>query len=251
MSSDAESVSRTIIIGDVHGHYDGLLKLIDLLALSEVDHIYFLGDLVDRGPHSCQVVEFVRNQGYACLRGNHEELMIAACNRERQDYVSFQLWASCGGQETLESYESPDLLQDHIEWFRTLPTYLDLGHLWLVHAGVHPDMKLEEQTSQEFCWIRQEFHRMTEPFFEDKLIVTGHTITFTFATVKPGQIAKGPGWIDIDTGAYHPKSGWLTAYDATHDKIYQVNVFSGDSRIRDLDEAIAPISPRGRRIRFV
>ena len=251
MTSDSELAHRTIIIGDVHGHYDGLMMLMELLAPSQSDQIYFLGDLVDRGPKSCQVVEFVKRQGYACLQGNHEELMMTACNKERQDYMSFQMWSSCGGQETLESYDSPTLLQEHLEWFQTLPTYLDLGALWLVHAGVHPKMDIEEQTSHEFCWIRQEFHQITEPYFKDKLIVTGHTITFTFPHVKPGQIAKGAGWIDIDTGAYHPKSGWLTAYETSQDKVYQVNIYSGTTRILNLDEAIAPIRPRGSRLRLV
>ncbi|NJN24218.1 MAG: serine/threonine protein phosphatase, partial [Acaryochloridaceae cyanobacterium RL_2_7] len=217
--------SRRIIIGDVHGHYDGLLSLIDFLELKAADELYFLGDLVDRGPKSAQVVEFVKSSGYPCLRGNHEELMIAACNQSAQDYSVFQMWASCGGHQTLDSYNSPDLLQEHVAWFKTLPTYIDLGDLWLVHAGVDPTKELEQQTAEEFCWIRSAFHKSSKPFFEDKLIVTGHTITFTLPQVEPGQIAQGIGWISIDTGAYHPKSGWLTAYDSTQAKIFQVNVF--------------------------
>lgn len=234
---------RTIIIGDVHGHYDGLLRLLDLLELKTADQVYFLGDLVDRGPKSFQVVEFVKSSGYQCLRGNHEELMIAACRKDTQDYAAFQLWASCGGRQTLESYETPEQLQSHVEWFQSLPTYIDLGDLWLVHAGVDPEMSLSKQTAQEFCWIRREFHRMSKPFFADKLIVTGHTITFTLPKVKPGQIAQGAGWIGIDTGAYHPKSGWLTAYDSTHELIYQVNVFSDKHRIQPMKDLVASINP--------
>ena len=251
MSIASELAPRTIIIGDVHGHYDGLMELMDLIAPTTGDEIYFLGDLVDRGPKSSEVVEFVKTNRYACLRGNHEELMMTACNQEQQDYVSFQLWSSCGGQETLDSYNSPAQLQEHVEWFRTLPAYIDLGKLWLVHAGVHPNLPLEQQTTQEFCWIRQEFHRTKQAYFPDKLIVTGHTITFTFPKIKPGQVVKGPGWLDIDTGAYHPKSGWLTAYDASQEKIYQANVYSQERRVMSLDEAVVTISPRSPKIPFV
>ena len=248
--SDSQKESRRIIIGDVHGHYDGLLSLIEFLGLTEADQLFFLGDLVDRGPKSAQVVDFVKSKGYPCLRGNHEELMIAACNKADHDYSAFQMWASCGGRETLDSYESPDQLQEHVAWFRTLPTYLDLGDLWLVHAGVDPKKKLEDQTADEFCWIRSAFHKSSKPFFDDKLIVTGHTITFTLPQVKPGQIAHGVGWISIDTGAYHPKSGWLTAYDSTQSKIFQVNVFKEESRVLDLEDAIASVNPKKIKVRF-
>ncbi|MEM9137190.1 MAG: metallophosphoesterase family protein [Cyanobacteria bacterium P01_F01_bin.42] len=251
MSSDSQSTSRTIMIGDVHGHYDGLMKLMDLLAPTSVDRIYFMGDLVDRGPKSCQVVDFVKSQGYSCLRGNHEEMMIAACNPEQRDYTPFQFWSSCGGKETIESYDSPDHLRAHVDWFQTLPVFIDLGHLWLVHAGVHPKKAIEKQTAQEFCWIREAFHQMTTPYFPDKLIVTGHTITFTFPKVQPGQVARGAGWLDIDTGAYHSKSGWLTAYDSTHEQIYQVNVFEDRARIMPLEEAVAPVMPKSKKFRFV
>ncbi|MFM7786861.1 MAG: serine/threonine protein phosphatase, partial [Microcystis panniformis] len=97
---------------------------------------------------------------------------------------------------------------EHINWFQSLPAYLDLGDIWLVHAGVHPEYPLEQQTNEEFCWIRNKFHTMTQPYFKDKLIITGHTLTFTFPDVKPGQLARGSGWLDIETGVYHPQSGW-------------------------------------------
>jgi serine/threonine protein phosphatase 1 len=105
-------------------------------------------------------------------------------------------------------------------------------------------LPLEAQTSQEFCWIRSEFHTTREPFFKDKLIVTGHTITFTFPGVLPGQVVKGCGWLDIDTGAYHSKSGWLTALDVTQKLVYQVNVWTAEERVRTYCEAITPITPQ-------
>ncbi|MEL6131189.1 MAG: serine/threonine protein phosphatase, partial [Cyanobacteria bacterium J06628_4] len=81
------------------------------------------------------------------------------------------------------------------------------------------------------------FHSHTKPYFSDKLIITGHTITFTLPGIDPGEIAKGPGWLDIDTGAYHPKSGWLTALDVDNAMVYQFNVFHQMLRIRSMAEA--------------
>jgi serine/threonine protein phosphatase 1 len=119
---------------------------------------------------------------------------------------------------------------------------LDLGNLWLVHAGIDPKLPLNAQTMRQYCWIRDEFHGSTRPYFADKIIITGHTITSTFAGVKPGQLVAGQGWIDIETGAYHPNSGWLTALDIDNRKVYQVNSHTKESRILPLDEILVKIN---------
>ena len=234
---------RRIIIGDVHGHYEGLMTLLEAIAPSSEDSVYFLGDLIDRGPDSARVVDFVQNSGHACLLGNHEQLLIDAFPNGRSFNPALQAWLYSGGRATVASYNDTGSLLDHVDWFRTLPTYLDLGDLWLVHAGVHPRMLIEEQTTQEFCWIREEFHSITKPYFPDKLIITGHTITFTMPKVAPGELAQGCGWLGIDTGAYHPKSGWLTGVDMTTRRVYQVNVFKHCTRVLPLDEAVAQVNP--------
>jgi serine/threonine protein phosphatase 1 len=82
---------------------------------------------------------------------------------------------------------------------------------------------------------------MNEPYFKDKLIITGHTITFTLPGIKPGQIAAGVGWLDIDTGAYHPNSGWLTGLDLTQNKVYQVNAKELTVRTLPLKRAVAQV----------
>lgn len=234
---------RRIIIGDIHGHYKGLMTLLNAIAPGQQDQIYFLGDLIDRGPDSVQVVEFVQQGGYTCLLGNHEQLMIDSFPNGKPFTPTLQAWLYSGGRATVASYGEAGILLDHLDWMKTLPTYLDLGDLWLVHAGVHPLLPIEAQSTQEFCWIRDEFHSSTKPYFADKLIITGHTITFTLPKVAPGEIAQGCGWIDIDTGAYHPKSGWLTGLDISNRVVYQVNVFTEATRTLPLDEVLTRIDP--------
>ncbi|KAM3097790.1 metallophosphoesterase family protein [Phormidesmis sp. 146-12] len=228
---------RRIIIGDVHGHYAGLMTLLDALAPGAEDQVYFLGDLIDRGPQSAQVVEFVKSSPYQSLLGNHEQLLLESFPNGQVFAPALQAWLQSGGRATVASYGDSGILLEHVDWIRTLPTHLDLGDLWLVHAGVHPDLPIEHQTSQEFCWIREEFHGCPRPYFANKTIITGHTITFTFPGVTPGAIAQGQGWLDIDTGAYHPKSGWLTALDVDHGKVVQVNVYNQTVRTLMLEEA--------------
>lgn len=239
----SEVSHRRIIVGDVHGHYEGLMTLLDAIAPGENDQVYFLGDLIDRGPSSAQVVNFVQQHSYTCLLGNHEQLMIDAFPSGRVSQPALQAWLYSGGRATVNSYGDAGILLDHLNWFKTLPTYLDLGDIWLVHAGVNPHLPLDVQTPHEFCWIRDEFHSSPKPYFPDKLIITGHTITFTLPKVAPGDLAQGCGWLDIDTGAYHPKSGWLTGLDWTNQKVYQVNVLQQCLRVLPLAEAITQVEP--------
>ncbi len=237
------SSGRRIFIGDVHGHYDGLMRLLEMLVPGSSDQLYFVGDLIDRGPKSAQVVEFVRKNQFGCVLGNHEQLLLEAFPGSKVSHLALQAWLQSGGQSTIASYSKPETLLENLDWLRSLPTHLDLEDIWLVHAGLHPDLPLHEQTAHEYCWIREEFHSMSKPYFSDKLIITGHTITFTLPGVAPGAIAQGQGWIDIDTGAYHPKSGWLTAVDMTQRQVYQVNVFQSKTRILPLAEATVQVEP--------
>lgn len=233
---------RRIIIGDVHGHYDALIALLDKVALNYDDQVYFLGDLIDRGPKSAQVVDFVYQNHYKCLLGNHEQMLLDAIGDGQISSNYLQAWLYSGGYTTLVSYNN-NIPQDHIAWLKTLPLYFDLGDVWLVHAGIHPNIPLDEQSSEQFCWVRDEFHSINEPYFADKLIITGHTITFTFPGVKPGQLVAGAGWLDIDTGAYHQNSGWLTALDFTNKLVYQIHVKKSEFRMLPLEEAVTTIEP--------
>ena len=145
----------------------------------------------------------------------------------------------------MESYRETEIMPyDDLEWMESLPLYLDLGNIWLVHAGINPKLPIQSQTKNECCWIRDEFHSLDKPYFSDKLIVVGHTITFTFDDVKPGELVCGKGWLDIDTGAYHSQSGWLTGLDVDNNIIYQVNVKDNQTRKMPLNKLTKPYKSR-------
>ena len=239
----SKTTDRRIFIGDVHGHYEGLMMLLEAIAPGKSDRLFFVGDLIDRGPGSSQVVKFVKQNSHSCVRGNHEQLILDAFQNNQVNPSALQAWLYSGGENTVASYSDAAALLEDVEWIRTLPLYIDLGDIWLVHAGVHPQLPIEDQGAEDFCWIRRPFHEMSQPYFPNKLIIIGHTITFTFPGVEPGELAKGKGWLGIETGAYHSKSGWLTGLDVTSRKVYQINVFVGkDSlRILSLKQAIRRI----------
>jgi serine/threonine protein phosphatase 1 len=235
--------NRRIIIGDVHGHYDGLMGLLAEVAPASSDQVYFLGDLIDRGPKSAEVVKFVRNGQYPCLLGNHEVMLMRAVYEGETDRRILHFWMQAGGDATIASYGEAGILKSDIDWISTLPTYLDLEDIWLVHAGVDPYMPLHQQSEQQFCWMREKFFSSAFPYFENKLIITGHTITFTLPGISPGELAAGVGWLDIETGAYHRKSGWMTALDIDNKLVYQFNVFSKKFRKKKLDQIVKQIDP--------
>ena len=100
-----------IIIGDVHGCYDTLVALLDKLP---DDDVCFVGDLIDRGPKSKDVVELVKNGDYFCVLGNHEDMAIDQTIRWKSESHHpryFQdMWLNNGGITAIESYgEDPDL----------------------------------------------------------------------------------------------------------------------------------------------
>lgn len=112
------------IIGDVHGCAKSLHALIEQLPQKDKSHLVFVGDLIDRGYDSACVVEYVKNGGYDCIKGNHEAVMVEAYEtNDMRDWLS----SGNGGEHTMSSYtNSPNIdLQEHLTWMKNLPDYLE------------------------------------------------------------------------------------------------------------------------------
>ncbi|MCI4589687.1 metallophosphoesterase [Sphingobium sp. BYY-5] len=223
-SPDLGEDIRVYAVGDIHGRLDLLEQLLRLIADDRAvrepmpARILFLGDLVDRGPSSRQVVDRVMalvGQGDAlCLKGNHEELFVhAACG----DMRVLPVFRRVGGAQTLESYGlAPRLFhamrdeeasewmlahipRSHVDFLDMLPDSLEMGDYLFVHAGIRPGVAIVDQAPADLRWIRREFLAYDRP--HPKMIVHGHNIAV--------EIDERPNRIGIDTGAYI--SGRLTA----------------------------------------
>lgn len=110
-----------VIIGDTHGCYKTLMALIQ--QLPKDSKLCFTGDLIDRGPDSSKVVDFVRLNSHFCVRGNHEDMAIQA-----HGFSKYAHWLSQGGTATERSYDlefDPDKFDKDREWFKTLPVILE------------------------------------------------------------------------------------------------------------------------------
>jgi serine/threonine protein phosphatase 1 len=194
----------TFAIGDIHGCFEELRALLDICrsSASDVAHDFlFLGDYVDRGPASDQVIAFLmREQAgapsrFRCLMGNHDQMLYRAADPGRSDADLIQWWAN-GGEQTLDAYgidDPSDLPAEHLAWMRALPLHISDAHRLFVHAGVRPGVALDAQSGDDMLWIREPF--LSSPLWHGALVIHGHTPTKTRAPdVRTNRV-------NLDTGA--------------------------------------------------
>lgn len=210
-------------IGDVHGRrdlLDGLLTAILKDVIAEGGGLrpllIFIGDLIDRGPASREVVDAVlelkrhRAVDVRVLKGNHEQLALEFL----RDPQGSAAWLDLGGRQTLASYGvqvgSIDSLAEmrdafraalgrrHLELLMSMELLAEVGDYVFVHAGLRPGVSIHEQSERDLLWIREPFLNADAHRF-DRVVVHGHT---------PADARLGERRICIDSGAYY--SGSLT-----------------------------------------
>jgi serine/threonine protein phosphatase 1 len=153
-------MSKTYVIPDIHGRHDLLCGgLAEITARSRGNGgvIITIGDYVDKGPQSKQVVDLLRSGvgedfHLVALKGNHDALMIDAL----RDSLKMPTWLAKGGDSALASYggDAADVPQSHIDWLDRLKLmHLDAHRLY-VHAGVDPDLPLDRQDEHTLLWKR-------------------------------------------------------------------------------------------------
>lgn len=216
---------RVYAIGDIHGRDDLFAELIERIRVDNASRtpqsltLVLLGDLVDRGPQSAEVVERAIGLGNEfpdtrLLIGNHEECFLAALTG---DVRRLRYFMRIGGEATVQSYwnDETSLMEASFEEVaKRLPTMvpaahvaflgkgedvIEIGDYVFVHAGIRPGVPLEKQGVSDLRWIRDDF--LNDERDHGVMIVHGHTIR--------ENVDEWPNRIGIDTGAY--KSGKLTA----------------------------------------
>jgi len=230
MAQNSIENRRLYVIGDIHGRLDLLDRMIAAIERDVAEKgsdclIVTVGDYIDRGPKSRQVLDrLLKNPfpgDYIALKGNHEALM----QEFLEDPKVGTHWQHLGGLETLHSFGvrvSPlmggrnfeqaaqelrsALSPEQAKFLASLKMSLTTGRYFLCHAGVRPGVPLERQSVEDLLWIRDEFLDSTEDF--GKIVVHGHT-----PTVEP-QVR--PNRINIDTGAF--ATGKLTCVVLEGDK---------------------------------
>lgn len=208
---------KIFAVGDIHGLYDRLAELIDIIPINDDDLLIFLGDYIDRGPDSKKVIDFLINlkkdrkeKSTVFLKGNHEIMFL--------DYIdgkNIELFFYNGGVETIKSYTEngkffvPD---EHIEFYKSLLPLYETESYVFVHGGLRPGVAIDKQTEEDIFWIRGDF--IFSDYNFGKKVIFGHTPSKTFLPYFDKYK------IGIDTGAVY--GGVLSAIMLPDEKIFSV-----------------------------
>jgi serine/threonine protein phosphatase 1 len=194
-------MGKIFAIGDIHGSIDRLQDLMQKIPIDFAnDTLLFIGDYIDRGPGSVEVVEYLmdlkkRVPEIILLKGNHEDML-----EKYLDGTDRFTYLLNGGQSTLDSYlskthrsDSFPIPAEHIDFFKSLRLYYETEAYIFVHAGLRPKIPLASQKSEDLLWIRDKFIYSKYNF--GKPVVFGHT-PLEKPLVEPNKIG-------IDTGAVY------------------------------------------------
>ena len=194
-------------IGDIHGEVGLLERLLENILRFGPDQLVFVGDYIDRGPYSREVVDRIMNLSipFTCLMGNHELMMLNAMEDHGYGHSPIELWYYNGGEATLHSFGSTsffnfqsNMAPKYLDFFRKLKMchVVDMGGMRLfgTHAGISPAIPLEDQMAigdyralnqylqekhlepgDSFLWIRDSFFDSRPSLWEGFLVVHGHT----------------------------------------------------------------------------
>jgi serine/threonine protein phosphatase 1 len=212
---------RTFVIGDIHGYLEQLVGLVDFVGIKPTDTLVTLGDYIDRGPHSKGVIDWLINYRgkLVPLKGNHEELMIAA-----KDYEAVKgIWLSNGGGTTLESYGTTTLDSIPEEHWKFMASCRDYHHgngFFCVHAYADPAKDFKDQNWDTNRWTHLKSGNL--PSWNPLTMICGHTAQ------KSGKVLSSDHLHCIDTGVF--RTGWLTCLEPETGKIWQVG-WDGEKRL--------------------
>ncbi len=207
-------MSRTVVVGDVHGCYDELVALVERVGLSESDRLVCVGDLIAKGEKSREVLElFMADARLTSVLGNHDRAVLEYWKgaREKKELKPSQRKAAKRLKEGREAFAA---------YLETLPAYMDLGAHVVVHAGLRPGVALAEQSLDALTELRtlgpDRASRKGTPWYEvydgDKVVLFGH-----WPSPEP---RRGPRAIGLDTGCVYGFR--LTAYQIETGEFYSV-----------------------------
>lgn len=212
---------RTLVIPDIHGRIDMLKKILHAMNYNkDEDKLIFLGDYIDRGFHSREVLYFIMqlketNPDIILLRGNHDDWFISYLEGKLSDYdssIHLMNWLDNGGFTTIESFIEDDncnyisgyekineLYPEILPFLKTTQLYTEDSYFYYAHAGVSPFIsKIEDNKENTFIWMdRDIFYNTTLTL--DKPIIVGHTVTRNIDGKDAPYVAQDK--IAIDGGA--------------------------------------------------
>lgn len=205
-------MGRTIVIGDIHGCFDELTDLLDLVRLEETDRVVAVGDLIVKGEKNREVLDlFIDDGRFSSVIGNHDRVLRQYWRGEPVKLTQAQEAARAELDFNRERYSN---------YLRSLPFMIDLGSHLVVHAGVRPGVALDKQMASDLTGLRtmgaNPSRRKGIPWYAvyrgEKIVLFGH-----WPGKKPRRARRAIG---LDTGCVY--GGRLTAFIVESDQILSV-----------------------------
>ncbi|HEY1597977.1 MAG TPA: metallophosphoesterase family protein [Pirellulales bacterium] len=220
--------NRLIAIGDVHGCVHALDALLEAIVPAPQDQLVFLGDLIDQGHDSCQVLDRLIALKQQCqvilIRGNHEEMLFAS----RDSEPALRYWENCGGVTTLNSYRFGGGLDAiparHWGFLEECRPYFETDEFIFTHAHYLPDLPMSAQPDHQLRWALFDPAEM-RPHYSGKPVIVGHTEQ---ADCEINDLGFA---VCIDTACW--QHGWLTALELHTKQLWQASRWG---LLRDQDE---------------
>jgi serine/threonine protein phosphatase 1 len=214
--TEAHKIGRLLAIGDIHGCARPLEALLEALQPTRADIIVGLGDFVNRGPASNQVlsalIELQQQSRFIGILGNHEEEMLAA----RHDRRALARWLEMGGEATLKSYSATARLEDipnsHWQFLESALPWWECEEYFFTHANYDPDLPFDEQSAIDLRWRGLADHPI-RPHYSGKTAIVGHTPNLSGRVVDFGFLRC------LDTGC--GLGGCLTVMDVRSRQTWQ------------------------------
>lgn len=226
-------MSRRFVVGDIHGCYYTLQKLIEeKIQFTNDDLLFFLGDYIDRGPFSKDVVEYLIKLKYNAqhvyfIRGNHEDMFLKTL--ENREYL--MTWMYNGAEETLSSFNIPvsfgyssillrSIPEEILKFIQEMPFYYELEDYIIVHAGLNFNSDNIFSDTESMLWTRNFTYNNEKA--KNKIIIHGHT-PIPLTRIYKQLEEKTTKCINLDAGcvyADNPGFGNLVALDLDSGKLY-------------------------------
>jgi serine/threonine protein phosphatase 1 len=231
--------ARTIALGDIHGCSLALAAVLEAIAPGADDTIVALGDYVDRGPDSAEVIDLLlqlaQRSRLVPLLGNHELMMLSAIDHGAEH---MHYWLACGGLETLDSYGGAlaNVPPTHLDFLRSLQRFHETSAHIFVHANYDASLDLGQQPDYSLFWEHLSYrppppqglrgHRRRDQgavesqvrpaaHHSGKTVFVGHTPQTSGDVLDLGHV------VCIDTACF--LGGYLTAIDVDSRDIWQAD----------------------------
>jgi len=197
------------VISDLHGYYNEFLKMLEIIEFKDDDSMYVIGDVVDRGPESIKLLQYIMCQSnIQMIMGNHDQTLLWAVDQNTSlwsDEELIRFWKMHGGRDTYAQFHalSDSQKKEIVDFLNTIPYYVILDEFILVHAAIKTkgyedddiETLMKKQTHGDLLWEKDYF--LTHPLnLRKHIMIFGHTFTLMIRQIRSERMDSVDIWKD-------------------------------------------------------